>query len=393
MKRKIAAVTLCGCLAGGSAGAQAPSTGTPPTSRMPAAPSPSPALSPTPPGAGAGTPAASGGPQTYSAADLPGPTRDEDLRPATIALPDDPLEPYLITKTNGPFMVMAKVFRGPDADRMALALCKELRQDFALPAYILRPKEFPMRSYIRGTPVQAPSETMKSAIKQPEKIRTLDEAAVLVGDEKTLQGSEELLHKVKKLRPKCLEGIPVLFRWREGGGLARAIRTTNPLIPAQWLYPKSPDRLIVEMNKGPRTIANCPGHFTLQVAQYTGRSTFDIYGQGMAPFTKILDPASSPLQSAHDDAERLADRLSKSPEFQRLGQPVYVYHDRTSSRVFVGSFALADDPNAKVIRDELLKIAATATATRDWRGRTLTDQMIVPAAYLTDARELKQTVR
>ena len=41
-------------------------------------------------------------------------------------------------------MVMAKVFRGPDAERMALALCKELRQDFGLPAYILRSKEFPM---------------------------------------------------------------------------------------------------------------------------------------------------------------------------------------------------------------------------------------------------------
>ena len=71
-------------------------------------------------------------------------------------LPDDPLEPYLLTKENGPFMVLAKVFRGPDAEKMALALCKELRQDFDLPAYILRTKDFPMKSYIRGTPLHGP---------------------------------------------------------------------------------------------------------------------------------------------------------------------------------------------------------------------------------------------
>ncbi len=391
MKRKFAALALSGCLAGGSALAQAPSTATPPTSGMPAAPSLSP--SPSQPGGGGSPPAAPGAPNTYAANDLPGPTHDEDLRPAAIALPDDPLEPYLLTKANGPFMVLAKVFRGPDAEKMALALCKELRQDFGLPAYILRSKEFPMKSYIRGTPVQAPSETMKAAIKQPEQVRIHDEAAVLVGDEKTLQGSEVLLHRVKKLKPKCLEGIPVLWKWREGGGLARAIRTTNPYVPAQWLYPKSPDRLIVQMNKGPRSIANCPGHFTLQVAQYTGRSTFDLYGQGMASFNKIIDPGSSPLQSAHDDAERLADRLSKSPEFQRLGQPVYVYHDRTSSRVFVGAFQSAEDPNAKVIRDELLKVAATVSTSKDWFGRTTSGPMIAPAAYLTDAEDLKRTVQ
>jgi hypothetical protein len=288
-------------------------------------------------------------------------------------------------------MVLAKVFRGPDADRMALALCKELRQD-GFPAYILRTKEFPMKSYIRGTPVQAPSETMKNAIKQPERIRTLDEAAVLVGDEKTLQGSEDLLHRVRKLSPKCLEGMPVLWKWREGGGLSRAIRTTNPYVPAQWLFPKTPDRLIVQMNSGPWSIANCPGHFTLQVAQFTGRSTFDIYGQGMSTFKDIINPTSSPLQHAHADAERLADRLSKSLEIRQLGQPVYVYHDRTSSRVFIGSFNLAEDPAAVAVREGLLQAASKISTSRDWRGRPVQDQMIAPATYMTDVDELKRTI-
>src|SRR5262249_53399842 len=157
----------------------------------------------------------------------------------------DPLEPYLLTKENGPFMVLAQVFRGVDAERMALALCKELRQEYNLPAYILRSKEFPMKSYIRGTPVQAPSETMKAAIKLPERIRIQDEAAVLVGNEKTEQGTEELLHRVKKIQPNCLQGMPKLYPWRRVN-LSRAIRTTNPYVPAQWLFPRTPDRLVVQ---------------------------------------------------------------------------------------------------------------------------------------------------
>ncbi len=385
MNTKIAAMALCGCLMGGFAVAQTPSSGQPPVARTPAAPSPSPA-----PGTNEAAPNA---PRTYSGADLPGPTRDEELKPTTIVLPDDPLEPYLLTKENGPFMVLAKVFRGPDSEKMALALCKELRQDFNLPAYILRSKEFPMKSYIRGTPVQAPSVTMKSAIKQPEQIRIHDEAAVLVGNEKTLQGSEDLLHQVKKLHPKCLDGIPVLWKIREGGGLARAIRTTNPYVPAQWLYPRNPDRLVIQMNAGLRSIANCPGHYTLQVAYFTGRSGFDLNGEVTMMAQRIFDTRTSPLKTAHDDAERLADKLARTPEIKQLGQPVYVYHDRTSSRVYVGAFNSTEDPAAMAVHEELVKAAGKYNATKDWRGHPVLDQMIVPATMLTNVDDIKSQMR
>ena len=85
-------------------------------------------------------------------------------------------------------MVLARVFRGVDAERMALALVKELRNEYKLPAYILRTKDFPGKSLMRGTPPTVPSNVMTPDIKMPEKIRTFDEAAVLVGNEKTLAG-------------------------------------------------------------------------------------------------------------------------------------------------------------------------------------------------------------
>jgi hypothetical protein len=257
---------------------------------------------------------------------------------------------------------------------MALALCKELRQDYKLPAYILRTKDFPMRSYIRGTPVQTPSETMRSVIKQPEKIRTEDEAAVLVGDEKTEQGTEYLLKVVRKIHPKCMQEIPQLYPWRTAS-LARALRTTNPYVPAQWLYPRAPDRLMIRMNSGLRSIANCPGHYTIQVAQFAGHSAYDIYGEGMGSFKAVINPRESPLKSAHDDAEKLAEHLSRSPDVQRLGQPVFVYHDRTSSRVYIGSFNSPDDPNTMAVHEELLKLAGKLNITRQkdrWGTRLTT---------------------
>jgi hypothetical protein len=321
-----------------------------------------------------------------------------DLKAPTIDLPNEPVEPYLLTKANGPFMVTARVFRGVDAERLALALVKELRNDYKLPAYILRTKDFPGKSLMRGTPPTVPSDVMAPDIKMPEKIRTYDEAAVLVGDAKTLAEQEKLWRQVKKIKPTCLDGVSSPFHWRQG--LSQALRTTNPYVPAQNLYPSRKDRLMVVMNSGLRSIVNCPGRFSLQVAEFAGRSTFTF--NPLQPAGSIFpNLRESPLRTAQDDAERMADKLSKDAEFQRLGQPVYVLHDRTSSRVFVGSFDSPQDPRAGAVRDRLMAMAYpladkskpdpknNPTA----RGKNALDTMIVPALALTDISDMKTKVR
>ena len=50
---------------------------------------------------------------------LPEPAALDELGRPTIALPTGPIEPYLLQRQNGPFMVMAHTFRGPDAARYA----------------------------------------------------------------------------------------------------------------------------------------------------------------------------------------------------------------------------------------------------------------------------------
>src|SRR5262249_26176341 len=154
--------------------------------------------------------------------------------------------------------------------------------------------------------------------------------------------------------------------------------------------PRTKDKLVVRMNSSLRSIANCPGHYSLQVAQFSGRSTFDLNPSGGSP-KDLANLRTSPLQTAHDDAERIADRLARAPEIQRLGQPVFVYHDRTSSRVFIGSFQSENDPAAVAVRSEVLKAAVPMMDKK--RGRAALDLMIAPATSLTDVETIKAELR
>jgi hypothetical protein len=163
-----------------------------------------------------------------------------------------------------------------------------------------------------------------------------------------------------------------------------AILSTNPYVPAQYLYPKKRDELVVRMNGGPNSIANCPGQYSLQVAQFSGRSTFDPKDE---QFKGMAFLRNSPLATAADDAEKLAAKLASDPDVRKLGQPVYVYHDRTSSRVFMGSFNVDRDEKAAAMRDELLKLAVPLLDSKRPGGAT--DSMIVPASALTDLTEIK----
>ena len=110
-----------------------------------------------------------------------------------------------VQKENGPFMVMAKVLRGADAEKYAKDLATELRQEHELPAYLFRVK--------------------------PRDAAGVEEVAVFVGDAKTLEESKAILEQVKAISPRCLADMPNL-RQRS---LAHAIRIPNPLIPAQVL--------------------------------------------------------------------------------------------------------------------------------------------------------------
>jgi hypothetical protein len=324
-----------------------------------------------PPAASAATPAASD-PAVRKTIELPPePIPLEDLRAPKVALPDVPLDPYLLRVEHGPFMVAAHTFRGPEATRYALALALELQQQYRLPAYVFHLKIQPGGSNVRNVQPTAPPSVANGDVPAPEKFRVFDEAAVLVGNCKTIDEAEKLLKHVKKIKPQCLDALPSIWGHRKGQGLYRAYITANPLQAAQNLYPgrnpkyagalptqdgqavdpfvmttalekaHKPDPLVKRMNGGPRSITKCPGPYTLQVAEFTGRTSPDPKDprfQNEGFFRK------SPLITAADDAEQLAANLAKCKALDDALQP-YVYHDRVRSIVTIGSFTGPDDPN------------------------------------------------
>ncbi len=135
------------------------------------------------------------------------------------------------------------------------------------------------------------------------------------------------------------------------------------------------------MNDGPHSVFHCPGRYSLQVAEFGGRTSFN------AQDPKFFDNAflkSSPLATAAGDAEKLADLLAKDPEIQRTGFQPYVYHDLTTSRVMVGSFNDPRDPNAARLRQTLL------TRWNDVMLKSKKSTSIAPANSLTDLEPIKE---
>jgi hypothetical protein len=433
MKSALATMALA-CAWTGSAFAQAPASRTPApggTAQPPAANSG--ATAPrsflnTPPATTPPTPAAddgASGPRTVpNGTALPAPLAPDEVPQPTLALPTEPIGPYLLTRDAGPFMVNAHVFRGPDATRYAQALAIELRNEYRLPAYVFHLKFQPGRSHIRGVPPTAPEYVRAPHMTDPEASRSYDEAAVLVGHCKTIDESEKVLHQVKKIHPKCLDKIPSLLPWRKGQGLKSATLTTNPLVAAQNIYPgkegvpaghavdpfvltsrfetpadgsvvtvngrvvdrppstRPVDAFIKRINAGPRSIFHCPGPYTLQVAEFSGRTAFKAQG-AMTRDDGALK--QSPLLTAHEDAEELAAALAKSEELRRLGCQPYVYHDRTSSKVTVGSFPSPHDPRAETVRQAMAKLSVEVKK-RDGGLIEISQKMakvpLVPAATL-----------
>lgn len=359
------------------------------------------------------------GPRTFqSGAVLPEPAlSDSEVQP-TIHLPTEPIEPYLLQRHNGPFMVLAKTFRGPDAARYAQALAMELRSQHQLPAYVWYLRFQPGRSNIRNVPPTSPDYVRSGeTVAAPERYRAHDEAAVLVGDCQTIDESEEILHQVKKIHSVVLDGTPSMWNWKWRKGLNRAMLTTNPLRASQELFPSKDssgqtiahghpgggptvalqggqavdpyvltaglqdvpkeDKLIKQMNDPKASgfsLYNCPGPYALQVAEFLGRSTTD---QNDARFLSKDFLEMSPLKGAADEAERLADSLTKCQSLPKGLRP-FVFHDRHASRVLIGPIHRPDDPNlVKVVEHLNLQVS------NELVRRGFTQLPLTPANQLT----------
>jgi hypothetical protein len=269
----------------------------------------------------------------------------------------DPNNPYPITDSAGPWMIMVTTFHGDKADSQAQRLVYELRKEYKLKAYShsrrydYNQKHMPGRGvFPDGVP-----KTMKYVHEE-----SYEEVAVLVGDFHAVDDPEaqKELSQIKRADPLSLkpDAAPTAWspvadvrRWgqqtfgigkKTDGPLANAFITTNPLLPREYFVGRGVDKFVLEINKGvDHSLLDCPGRYSVRIATFRGRVVIDQDKIRQIEADPDRDQADgSPLVEAAAKAHAITEYLrSRNVE-------AYEFHDRTSSIVTVGHFNSVGTP-------------------------------------------------
>ncbi|UUO05538.1 hypothetical protein M4951_19445 [Blastopirellula sp. J2-11] len=257
-------------------------------------------------------------------------------------------QPYQLTDTNGPWMIMATSFSGPGAAQDAHNLVMELRKDFDMEAYVYE-QSYDFTQKVQGLGFNQYGERKTMRYADEGKYTSI---AVLVGNFETVDDDvlKKTLKDLKDAKPKCMTGetqttqndpIKYLRRKireavtdeekREKGPMGHAFVSRNPLLPDEYFAPKGIDPLILKINNGVvNSLLDCEGKYSVRVATFSGATEVD--AKKIAEIEKKNDLSRTRLADAAEKAERLTARLRKQ------GVPAYVFHDRSESMVTVGSF-------------------------------------------------------
>lgn len=277
--------------------------------------------------------------------------------------------PYLVTKQNGPWFISACVFADAEpakaADK-AVALVKELRQEYRLNAYIYV-KDSDEGQSMEGRPYyvvdpEKPEEAPKISTTYHYRNPTISrEYVVLVGDFTSVEDprAQKVLAEVKALRPKCMAGSssshPLLVK-NDDAPLFRAFITSNPLLPREFYVTPGLDPVVLAANKDVKrySLLDCPGKYTVQVAVLKGVTTLnqERIAQIQQHDSRGLSIKGQTLSEADEKAVLLCDGL------RAKGYEAYVFRDRYASVVTVGSFDfIGEEKDGQfVFQPEVLKL-------------------------------------
>jgi len=209
----------------------------------------------------------------------------------------DPNKPYSLKEANGPWMVMACSFSGPNAEKQAHDLVIELRQKYKLEAFSYQ-KEFKLDSLNADQDDGPAGAARRRRYKKFKDTPKIEEFAVLVGNYPAIDddAAQKTLQKLKYADPDCLKPseskptsqtlasmraiqrdiqkaiLPNGDEKKNRGPMGHAFVTTNPMLPADYYAPKKGiDELVLRMNKDvTHSLLDCPAQYTVQVAHFTG---------------------------------------------------------------------------------------------------------------------------
>ncbi len=248
-----------------------------------------------------------------------------------------------LSEVDGPWMILAKVFAGPEGKRQAEMLADEINKDYGLAVFI-HEEDFDFRGDAKLTSTDG------------RKARYMTQAqyqayAVLVGEYDAVDHPQLVkdLKRLKSATPKSLNAqgavaskddnpLTAVQRLQqsllrrtgktESGPLGNAFATTNPMLPEEFLTAPEVDSFVMELNS---QVENCllnnPARYTVVVRTFSGLGTI-VDGQK----DKDFEPSSKRLNNCAIDADQMTRALRKK------GVEAYQFHDRTRSIVAIGSF-------------------------------------------------------
>jgi hypothetical protein len=273
---------------------------------------------------------------------------------------------YKLTKRHGPWMIMVASFITPPADRRGEGMSPDQAADelvyelrlHHIPAYTFRQDEVEEEVQVVGR------RTMTA---QKAKVRNWTGGiCVLAGNYASSNDkvAQQTLDYIKnKFEPEFLNDVEAVglaspgqaIKRSKSGGVFRttkdrprplscAFMTTNPILSDEELSVRRRDPFIIKLNTGSEySLLSNRGRYTIVIATFQGR----VYPQvgNDANAEKRFSLNNSPLSEA---AERAWELCSALRHARALGYDrefeAYVFHDRYSSIVTVGSFDSKDDP-------------------------------------------------
>ena len=248
----------------------------------------------------------------------------------------------MLTEMDGPYLIMAAVFSGPNARQEAHSLVLELRKTYKWNAFVYE-KTFVFdasRDFQKATnPFTGRTAT------QYRNRGGETEFAVLIGSFPSLDDRqfERTLADVRKCQPETLKGR------RSPTPFSMAFGLANPMLPPEHQRGVV-DAFIESINKDrPYSLLRNPGRYTVQIATYTGQMEYK-KSSGVVNNIPIFNPKKkTELEMAGEAAIALCKAL------RARGIEAYEFHDRYASTVTVGSF---DQPNHPMIQQVIQQYQA-----------------------------------
>ena len=288
---------------------------------------------------------------------------------------------YVLTKRHGPWMIMVASFnKPPEFERTEGMSPKEAAEELV---YELRKKGIPAYTYeqeeIDGTLTTIDRRTQ---VERAAKTRNwTGGVCVLAGNYPTSNDpvAQKTLKYIKKYQPQFLRDVAAegeagpgqMIKRSQSGGvycttrsrpgpLSGAFMTTNPKLSDEDLALRKRDPFILRLNAGSEySLLQNKSKFTVVVATFQGKAEI-----GNDVSEKKLAPVSSALSDAAERAWELCTALrhARSYGYERDFES-WVFHDRYSSIVTVGSFEEKNDP--RIIEIQNLFGAKVASVKQD----------------------------